>query len=457
MSPNALADGLDLPKRAVALVLAGGRGSRLKELTDRRAKPAVYFGGKFRIVDFALSNCLNSGIRRIGVITQYKSHSLLRHLQRGWAFMKTELNEFVDLLPAQQRMDEESWYRGTADAVYQNQDILASYRADYVVVLAGDHVYKMNYALMLADHVAKGRECTVACIEVPRSEASAFGVMAVDERHRIIDFVEKPADPPALPDKPDRSLASMGIYVFNARFLYKELERDIRDPQSSHDFGKDIIPKLVRQGQAAAHPFAMSAVGTRYNEPPYWRDVGTVDAYWDANIDLTATDPKLNLYDTSWPIWTYQPQLPPAKFVHNAEDRRGQAIESLVSGGCIVSGYVHRSVLFSSVRVHSHASVQWGVLLPGAEVGRGARLNRVIVDRGCQIPDGLVIGENADDDARRFHRSAGGITLVTRAMLAALVESMDSVAPVAARAAPAVSAASAAAVAPTDPAASGPG
>jgi glucose-1-phosphate adenylyltransferase len=416
VSPD-VALGFDLPKRTVALVLAGGRGSRLKHLTDRRSKPAVYFGGKFRIVDFALSNCINSGIRRIGVITQYKSHSLLRHLQRGWAFMKSEMNEFVDLLPAQQRLDEESWYRGTADAVYQNQDILAGYRAEYIFVLAGDHVYKMNYALMLADHVAKGRECTVGCIEVPRAEASAFGVMAVDRAHMITDFVEKPADPPALPGRPERSLASMGIYVFNARYLYKELERDMRDPASSHDFGKDIIPHAVRQGQAAAHPFALSAVGTRHGAEPYWRDVGTIDAYWYANIDLTATDPQLNLYDTRWPIWTYQPQLPPAKFVHDADDRRGQAIESLVSGGCIVSGYVHRSVLFSSVRVHSYSRVRNAVLLPGVEVGRGARLDKVIIDRDCRIPDGMVIGEDAEDDARRFLRSEGGVTLVTREML----------------------------------------
>ena len=421
MTPNELALSLDLPKRAVALVLAGGRGSRLKSLTDRRAKPAVYFGGKFRIIDFALSNCLNSGIRRIGVITQYKSHSLMRHLQRGWAFLKSEMNEFVDLMPAQQRVDEESWYRGTADAVYQNQDILASYRADYIVVLAGDHIYKMNYALMLADHVAKGRECTVGCIAVPRAEASAFGVMAVDEKYNITSFVEKPADPPAMPGDPERSLASMGIYIFNARYLYKELERDINDPNSSHDFGKDIIPRAVSLKQAAAHPFELSAVGTRMNEEPYWRDVGTIDAYWDANIDLTATDPMLNLYDTRWPIWTYQPQLPPAKFVHNQDDRRGMAIESMVSGGCIVSGAVFRSVLFSSVRVHSHSSVNWAVLLPGVQVGRRARLTRVVVDRGCEIPDDMVIGEDPVADAARFSLSENGITLVTREMLAKLM------------------------------------
>ena len=420
MTPNELALSLDLPKRAVALVLAGGRGSRLKHLTDRRAKPAVYFGGKFRIIDFALSNCLNSGIRRIGVITQYKSHSLMRHLQRGWAFLKSEMNEFVDLMPAQQRVDEESWYRGTADAVYQNQDILASYRADYIVVLAGDHIYKMNYALMLADHVAKGRECTVGCIAVPRLEATAFGVMHVDEKYVIKAFVEKPVDPPAMPGHPDKALASMGIYIFNARYLYKELERDIADPHSNHDFGKDIIPRAVALGQAVAHPFELSAVGTRHNEEAYWRDVGTIDAYWDANIDLTATDPKLNLYDTRWPIWTYQPQLPPAKFVHNQDDRRGMAIESLVSGGCIVSGAVFRSVLFSSVRVHSHSSANWAVLLPGVQVGRGARLTRCVVDRGCEIPDGMVVGEDPAGDAERFYRTENGITLVTREMLARL-------------------------------------
>ena len=417
MKPQEAAQTFDLPRRSVALVLAGGRGSRLKSLTDSRAKPAVYFGGKFRIVDFALSNCMNSGIRRIGVITQYKSHSLLRHLQRGWAFLKSEMNEFVDLLPAQQRVDEESWYRGTADAVYQNQDILAAYRADYVVVLAGDHIYKQNYALMLADHVALGRECTVGCIEVPRMEATAFGVMAIDEQRNIVDFVEKPADPPPMPGKPDRALASMGIYVFNARYLYRELERDMADPASSHDFGKDILPKMVRAGVAVAHPFELSCVGTKPGCEPYWRDVGTIDAYWDANIDLTATDPLLNLYDTNWPIWTYQPQLPPAKFVHNQDDRRGLAIESLVSGGCIVSGAVFRSVLFSNVRVHSYSSVNWAVLLPGVQVGRQARLTRVVIDRDCVIPDGMVIGDDPVADAARFYRTESGITVVTREML----------------------------------------
>ncbi len=420
MESKSLAQSLDLPKRAVALVLAGGRGSRLMDLTDSRAKPAVYFGGKFRIVDFALSNCLNSGIRRVGVITQYKSHSLLRHLQRGWAFLKTEMNEFVDLLPAQQRGEDESWYRGTADAVHQNRDILESYGADYIVILAGDHIYKMNYALMLADHVEKGRNCTVACIAVPRAEARAFGVMAVGEGGVITEFVEKPENPPSMPGIPDMSLASMGIYIFNAQYLYAELERDMNDPNSSHDFGKDIIPAAVKNGNAAAHSFALSCVPTNGSDETYWRDVGTIDAYWDANIDLTATVPHLDLYDKRWPVWTYQAQLPPAKFVHNEEDRRGMAVESMVSGGCIVSGSVYRTVLFSGVRVHSQAKVDWCVVLPDVQIGQGAQLTRVVVDRGVKIPAGLVVGEDPVLDAQRFYRSEKGITLVTAKMLAKL-------------------------------------
>lgn len=423
MISNELATSLDLPKRTVALVLAGGRGSRLLNLTDRRAKPAVYFGGKFRIIDFALSNCINSGIRRIAVLTQYKSHSLMRHIQRGWGFMRGELNEFVDVLPAQQRLDEVNWYQGTADAVHQNHDIIQSFRSKYVVILAGDHIYKMNYALALADHVEHGKPCTVACIEVPRSEARAFGVMAVDDKDLVTEFVEKPAEPPSIPGKPERSLASMGVYIFNTEFLLDVLSADADDPHSSHDFGKDVIPKLVRERQVAAHRFADSAVGTREHEEPYWRDVGTIDAYWDANIDLTATDPLLNLYDDRWPIWTHQPQLPPAKFVHNEDTRHGVAIESLVSGGCIVSGHVERSLMFSGVRVHSYARVNWSVLLPNVQVGRGARISRAVVDRGCIIPDGLVIGEDAALDAARFLRTTSGITLVTRQMLLNLPKS----------------------------------
>lgn len=406
-----------LPKRAMALILAGGRGSRLKQLTDTRCKPAVYFGGHFRIVDFVLSNCMNSGLRRIGVLTQYKSHSLLRHLQRGWNFLKSEMHEFVDLIPAQQRVDEEVWYRGTADAVYQSLDIIKSNHPEYVVILAGDHIYKMDYARMLADHALSGAGVTVGCIEVDRQEAKAFGVMAIDENKKVTSFVEKPADPPAMPGKPDRSLASMGIYIFTADYLYRMLDEDIALEGSSHDFGKDIIPKAVGEGQVVAHFFQDSCVYNSEKAPAYWRDVGTIDAYWEANIDLTATVPELNLYDRSWPIWTYQEQLPPAKFVHNEANRRGEAIESSVSAGCILSGSVHNSLLFSNCRVHSYTQIHGAVLLPEVQVGRNARLTKVVVDRGCRIPDGLVVGEDPDDDARRFYRSEGGVTLITPRML----------------------------------------
>ena len=419
MEPHELARNLDLPKRAVALVLAGGRGSRLMALTDHRAKPAVYFGGKFRIVDFALSNCLNSGIRRIGVITQYASHSLLRHLQHGWAFLKSEMNEFVDLMPAQQRNDDDSWYRGTADAVYQNRDILESYGADYIVVLAGDHIYKMNYALMLADHVAKGRPCTVACIAVPRLEATAFGVMHVDDSNMITDFLEKPADPPAMPGNPDMALASMGVYIFDAAYLYGELARDMADPTSNHDFGKDIIPHAVRTGQAAAHPFALSCVPHGTDAEAYWRDVGTVDAYWDAHMDLTHVVPDLNLYDDSWPILSLQPQLAPAKFVFDEDGRRGSAVDSLVSSGCIISGAsVRRSVLFSKVLLDQGTVIEESLVLPYATIGRDAIVKRSVVDKYCHLPDGFSVGIDHDADrARGFHVTEGGITLVTPEML----------------------------------------
>ena len=409
---------LQLPKRCFAIVLAGGRGNRLKQLTDRRAKPAVYFGGKFRIVDFALSNCLNSGIRRIGMATQYKSHSLLRHLQRGWSFLKSELNEHIDLLPAQQQVDETTWYRGTADAVFQNIDIIRENNPVYILVLAGDHIYKMDYAKMLAYHREQGAQCTVACLEVPLKDAQGFGVMAVNRSHRITDFVEKPAQPPAMPGKPDAALASMGIYIFNAKYLYETLARDLADTTSSHDFGKDIIPRAVKDGVAAAHPFGDSCVTTDPQSPPYWRDVGTIDAYWEANIDLTAVQPTLDLYDTNWPIWTYQEQLPPAKFVFNRDDRRGMAVDSLVSGGCIISGaYLDRSLLFSRCRVNSYCKLHEAVLLPGVNVGRHSRLKRVVIDRGCSIPEGTVVGEDPVEDAKRFERSAGGVTLITQPML----------------------------------------
>ena len=407
-----------LVRRTIALVLAGGRGSRLKQLTDRRAKPAVYFGGKFRIVDFALSNCVNSGIRRIGVITQYKSHSLLRHLQRGWSFLRAELNEMVDLLPAQQRVDEEHWYRGTADAIYQNLDIIQSSKPEYVVVLAGDHIYKMDYSLMLKDHVESGAGCTVGCIEVPRDEASAFGVMAVDGSRKITEFVEKPANPPAMPGNDAVSLASMGIYIFDSKYLYDLLEDDLANPESSHDFGKDVIPRVVREGRAVAHPFSMSCVSSTPDAVPYWRDVGTIDAFWEANLDLASVTPELDIYDTHWPIWTSQRQLPPAKFVQDADGKHGQAINTMVSGGCIVSGsIVSNSVLFSSVRIHSFCVIDQAVLLPEVTIGRGCRLSRVVIDRGVVVPDGLVIGEDPVADAARFERTDNGVVLVTKDML----------------------------------------
>lgn len=412
-----------LTRRALALVLAGGRGSRLKQLTDRRAKPAVFFGGKFRIVDFALSNCINSGVRRICVLTQYKAHSLLRHLQMGWSFLRPEMNEFLDLLPAQQRLDEATWYRGTADAVYQNFDIFRAADAEYFVVLAGDHIYKMDYSNMLADHLDKGADCTVACVQVPLAAASDFGIMAVDDSMRIVDFLEKPKNPPAITGKPGRALASMGVYIFSAEFLYAELERDHRDATSSHDFGKDVIPDLVSRGLAVAHSFEESCVKTTPEAEAYWRDVGTIDSYWSANIDLVMPVPSLDIYDRNWPIWTYQQQLPPAKFVFDDDDRRGMAVDSMVSGGCIISGATVRgSLLFSNCRVNSHARTSGAVLLPDVEVGRRARLNKVVVDRGCHIPEDLVIGEDPELDAKRFYRSDKGVVLVSADMLAALGE-----------------------------------
>ena len=410
-----------LVRRTVALVLAGGRGSRLKQLTDKRAKPAVYFGGKFRIIDFALSNCVNSGIRRMAVVTQYKSHSLLRHMQRGWSFFRAELNEMVDLLPAQQRAGEEHWYRGTADAIYQNIDIIQSSKPEYIVILAGDHIYKQDYSLLVQDHVEHGAGCTVGCIEVPRDEASAFGVMAIDEARSITAFVEKPADPPAMPGNPEMSLASMGIYVFNADYLYRLLEEDLGNPESSHDFGKDVIPRAVAEGQALAHPFGLSCVSRVDGVKPYWRDVGTIDAFWAANLDLASTIPELDIYDTDWPIWTYQRQLPPAKFVPDANGSQGVAVNTLVSGGCIVSGsHVASSVLFSDVRVHSFCWINQAVVLPNVTIGRHCRLNRVVIDRGCEIPEGTVVGEDAALDAARFERTESGVVLITREMLAKL-------------------------------------
>ncbi|MFO1317704.1 MAG: glucose-1-phosphate adenylyltransferase [Burkholderiales bacterium] len=406
-----------LTKSTLALVLAGGRGSRLAELTRWRAKPSIPFGGKFRIVDFTLSNCVNSGIRRIGILTQYKAQSLIRHTQRGWSFLDGRFDEFIELLPAQQRI-EANWYQGTADAVYQNLDLLRRHDPRYVLVLAGDHVYKMDYGRMLEDHVDSGARMTVACVDVPLADACGLGVMAADGDRRIVRFDEKPAQPAPMPGRPDRALASMGVYVFDAGFLYDALLRDADDERSSHDFGKDVIPGLLAQGvHAHAHDFARSCVNTS-NGVPYWRDVGTIDAYWAANVALTDVVPELNLYDEDWPIWTYQEQLPPAKFVFDDDGRRGMAIDSIVAGGCIVSGSsVRRSLLFSKVHVHDFARIEDSVVLPNVEVGRGAVLRRAVVDKHCRLPDGFQAGVDPAEDRRRFRVTAGGITLIVPEML----------------------------------------
>ncbi len=410
-----------LARDAMAYVLAGGRGSRLMELTDRRAKPAVYFGGMSRIVDFALSNAINSGIRRIGVATQYKAHSLIRHMQRAWNFLRPERNESFDILPASQRVSESQWYEGTADAVFQNIDIIESYAPKYMVILAGDHIYKMDYELMLQQHVNSGADVTVGCLVVPRAEATGFGVMAVDETSRITAFVEKPSDPPAMPGNPDMSLASMGIYVFETRFLFEQLRRDAADPQSKRDFGGDIIPYIVKHGKAVAHKFSDSCIRAADEIDEYWRDVGTLDAYFEANLDLTDVVPKLNMYDRDWRIWTDQVVASPAKFVHDEDGRRGQAISSLISQDCIVSGAIaQRSLLFTGVKMGSYSSVNEAVVLPHCNIGRGARLSRVIIDSGVRIPENLVIGEDPELDARRFRRTEKGVCLITKDMIARL-------------------------------------
>ncbi len=402
-----------LTRDTLALVLAGGRGSRLKHLTLWRAKPAVPFGGKFRIIDFPLSNCMNSGIRRVGVLTQYKAHSLIKHVQRGWGFLRGELGEFVELLPAQQRI-ETSWYTGTADAIYQNLDIIRNHDPAYVLILAGDHVYKMDYGAMLVHHIENKADATVACVEVPVARAREFGVMQVDANNKIIGFQEKPENPMALPGRPDVTLASMGIYLFNTGFLYEQLIRDADIAHSSHDFGKDIIPSIIGSYRVMAWPFNDPATGRQ----PYWRDVGTVDAFWEANIELVGVTPELNLYDAKWPIWTYQEQLPPAKFVFDDDDRRGMAVDSMVSGGCVISGSrIRHSLLFSDVKVHSFCEVTDSVVLPNVVINRHCRLKRTVIDKGCHIPEGTVIGENFEEDAKRFYVTSRGVVLVTPEML----------------------------------------
>jgi len=404
-----------LTRNTLALILAGGRGSRLKHLTKQVSKPAVPFGGKFRIIDFPLSNCINSDIRRIGVLTQYKSHSLIVHIQRGWGFLRGEFGEFVELWPAQQRLDEEAWYAGTADAVFQNLDIIRDHDPDHVLVLAGDHVYKMDYGAMIAHHVEAAADMTVGCIELERTSACRFGVMAVDDENRVRSFLEKPAEPPGIPGREDMALASMGIYVFDAAFLFDQLTADARTPGSSHDFGTDIIPRVIPEHRVMAYPFRDERSGVQ----AYWRDVGTIDAFWEANLELIGVTPPLNLYDATWPIWTYQEQIPPAKFVFDDDERRGMAVDSMVSGGCVISGAtVRHSLLFSNVRVNSYARVRDSVILPEVDVGRYCDIRRSIVDRGCHLPERLTLGVDLEDDAARgFYVSDGGVTLVTPEML----------------------------------------
>jgi glucose-1-phosphate adenylyltransferase len=406
-----------ITQRSMAFVLAGGRGSRLKELTDRRVKPAVPFGGKARIIDFALSNAVNSGIRKMAVATQYKAHSLIRHTQRGWNFFRAERNEFLDVLPASQRGGNESWYKGTADAVTQNIDIVDSYNVDYVIILAGDHIYKMDYEIMLRQHVDTNADVTVGCLTVPREDATAFGVMDTDSKGQITSFLEKPSDPPGTPEDPDKALASMGIYVFDWQFLRDLLLKDAEDPNSSNDFGNDLIPEIVKTGKAMAHRFDESCVRAD-GAPAYWKDVGTVDAFWEAHIDLTSFTPELDLWDKDWPIWTYNEAVPPAKFIHDERDRRGMAISSMVSGGCIISGTeVRNSVLFTNVHTNSYAVLDHAVILPNVVVHRSARLRQVVVDSGVVIPEGLVVGEDAVEDAKWFRVTDRGVTLITQAML----------------------------------------
>lgn len=402
-----------LTRQTMALILAGGQGSRLQNLTHWRAKPAVPFGGKFRIIDFPLSNCLNSGIRQIGVLTQYKSDSLIRHIHNGWGFLRGELGEFIDILPAQQRINE-TWYVGTADAVYQNLDIIRPRKPEYVLILAGDHIYKMDYGLMLAKHVESKADLTIGCIEVPVQEASAFGVMKIDEQKRIVEFMEKPADPPSIPGKPGISLASMGIYIFNAAFLYEQLIKDADTRSSSRDFGKDIIPAVIGKYRVFAYPFLDADSGVQN----YWRDVGTVDSFWAANMELIGLNPELNLYDDEWPIWTYQAQTPPAKFIFDDEDRRGMAVDSMIAGGCIISGAeIRHSLLFSNVRVNSYSHVADSVVLPDVNIGRHCRITRAVIDKGCDVPPNTIIGENLEEDRRRYFVSPSGVVLVTPDML----------------------------------------
>jgi glucose-1-phosphate adenylyltransferase len=402
-----------LTRSTMAMIMAGGRGSRLEDLTAVRAKPATPFGGKFRIIDFPLSNCVNSGIRQVFILTQYKAHSLIQHIQRGWGYLRGEFGEFIQIVPAQQQLGE-TWYKGTADSIYQNLDLVREHAPDQILILAGDHIYKMDYGPMIASHTENNADITVGVIRVPLHEATQFGVMTVDEENLVTRFDEKPANPQSIPGNPDAAMASMGIYVFNREFLLKTLEADAADPDSEHDFGKNIIPQSIENCRVYAYPF--QDVKTRAQS--YWRDVGTLDAYFRANLELIYIRPELNLYDEDWPIWTYQEQLPPAKFVLDDSGRIGMATNSMVSGGCIVSGaYVKQSLLFSSVTVNEGSEVIQAVVLPQAKIGRNCRITRAIIDKRCVIPDGTVIGEDHAEDAKRFRVTAEGVVLVCPHML----------------------------------------
>jgi len=410
----------NLTKDTYAIILAGGRGSRLFELTERRAKPAVYFGGTFRIIDFPLSNCLNSGIGRVGVATQYKSHSLISHIHRGWGTFKADLSEFVEVLPASASQDKENdWYVGTADAVYQNINIIRSHKPKYILILSGDHVYRMDYGKLLVQHVDNQADMTVCCMEVSVEEAAdSFGVITENDLGKVIAFNEKPHKPNEIPGKPGMCLASMGNYVFNAEFLFEHLTKDALKEVSSHDFGLDVIPSLIQKYNIFAYPIEDPDI----NKQAYWRDVGTIDSLWEANMELIEPHPQFDLYDRSWPIFTYQSQLPPAKFIYDNEVRRGTALDSTVANGCIISGStIRKSILYSSVHTHSHSLVEQSVLMPECEIGEHCKLFRVIIDANCHVPNNLIIGYDREQDIKRgFRVTDKGITLVTSTMIEAL-------------------------------------
>jgi glucose-1-phosphate adenylyltransferase len=409
--------------QTLALVLAGGRGERLNALTDRQAKPGLQFGGKFRMIDFPLSNSVNSGIRRIAVATQYRAHDLMHHVQRTWGFLRPEMNEFVELWPAQQQTAAADWYSGTADAVYQNISLIRRHAPRYVLILAGDHVYKQDYRVMMADHIDSDADATVACLEIPREEGRRFGIVNANAEGLVTEFLEKPASPPGLADDPGRCLASMGVYIFNTDVLIDALRADAKRPDSAHDFGRDIIPAMLDKYRLFAHRFSKSCVGVEKGLEPYWRDVGTLDAYWAAHADIVKSEAPFDLYDADWPIWTQNEHLPPPRFISGNEDRRSLVADSVVGDGAVIAGATVRgSVLFNRAHINSGAKVSDSVILPGCIIGAGARLDRCILGEGCNVPPGLVVGENAEDDARRFHRTAQGVTLITQKMLSRLTQ-----------------------------------